>query len=1273
MKLFTTLLIAVLMLTGINAQSLIADTKIPLKEVAVLEMPHQDNQELKELELARRAPGIAPKFAVPMPVDVTPFSNGTWEKLTDGTEVWRLRIRSEDAFSLNFGFTEYRMPVSGKLLFYAMGKKEVVGPFTSKDNETHGQLWTPIINGEEIVLEVQISAQDKPNLRLRLAAVNHDFLGFSSALSGSCNLDVICGADDGYAIVDQYRDIIQSVVVYGTGGTTFCTGAMINTTKNDCTPYLLTANHCMGGVNPSSVVVYWNFVNSFCRAPNSGQSGAPGDGVLTDFNTGATQKASYGPSDFYLMELDDPVSTTANAFFAGWDAGSELPADTLIVIHHPSTDEKRISFEFDTPHLGNWGSGGDDIPTGNHVIIPDWDIGTTEGGSSGSPLFNKNKQIIGQLHGGGAACGNNEYDSFGWIAASWEGGGSPDSRLKDWLDPDNTGVTNIEGRTQLACSFFVLPQVSNIDLCAPDDAVFTIEVSDNFENDVTLSVEGLPDNATASFASNPVSPGMTTTLTITNTAMIAEGEYDFVLNGTDGVNMNSSGLTINISQSTPSISGLSPLNSIIDLPLNVPFGWTYEGMGTTYDFQLATDADFTTLLMDESDITTNGISSILLETETTYFWRVRGTNICGAGAWSDVFTFTTGAIACGGLSANDLPISITPTDAVTISSTINYTISGTISEVQIQNLNITHSWVGDLSVTLTSPSGTVVRLFDRPGVPVDDYGCSEDNVILNLYDGASFTSDDLEGTCGIGPALGGDFQPLDPLSTLIGESAGGDWTLTVSDAIAEDGGSLDNWSLFICTAIPNEAAVFPSIEAIEACPGVPSSFNVLVGAGFDGNVSLDFSGLPAEAVVEVDQTIIEPGDNVTVTISNIVAGDYDLEILASDGTQNSMVNVAVNILAPLSAPNLLLPGDEATDVATGMTFTWNAVDGATSYMLVISNNEDFSDVFFTTNTNSTSFDVTGFDFSTSYFWKVVPIGMCGEGNESAPYSFVTVPNLITSINPGDFNVCKSDEVTVVIVPGVGFGNPATVSMQATSSVQPEVSYDIDPAQVIPGESFTATVSNFGGLSESTVDLMFTISDGTHSQVVSATVIFQATPTIPSIIAPDNGAIISSQMVTFDWYSVANASDYLFELATDEEFTNIIISESVTASIFTVEEIPGELGVYFWRVSAINDCGQATGAPISFNFVVATHELSGRKVEIFPNPANSKINVSFSIPFEEDLSLKLFDINGRLIKTLTIQKGVNHQFLNIEAFPSGIYLLKISGNKGNLVERIIIEK
>ena len=63
-----------------------------------------------------------------------------------------------------------------------------------------------------------------------------------------------------------------------------------------------------------------------------------------------------------------------------------------------------------------------------YLRVNDWDLGTTEPGSSGSPLFDPDHCIVGQLFGGFAACSNDLEDWYGRFYVSWTGGGTSDSR-----------------------------------------------------------------------------------------------------------------------------------------------------------------------------------------------------------------------------------------------------------------------------------------------------------------------------------------------------------------------------------------------------------------------------------------------------------------------------------------------------------------------------------------------------------------------------------------------------------------------------------------------------------------------------------------------------------------------------------------------------------------------------------------------------------------------------------------------------------------------------
>ncbi|MBN2446486.1 MAG: trypsin-like peptidase domain-containing protein [Phycisphaerae bacterium] len=409
-----------------------AVTASPIRELARIEVPSLDVEALRAEDLDRAAEGLAPRFAVPTEVFITPDTDGTWETLADGTRVWRLRINSPGALSLNLGFTGYYMPPGGELRISSADAREALRPFTAEDNEDHGELWTPVVLSDDVIVEVRLPATVSNELVLQLTAINVGYRFFGEpqdVRSGSCNIDVICPEGDGW------RDEIQAVGVISTGGSTFCTGFMVNNTAHDRTPYFMTANHCgINSGNASSLVVYWNF-----QSPTCGQHGG---GSLSQYQTGSYFRATYSTSDFTLVELDDEPNPDHNVAFAGWSRSTADPT-SAVAIHHPSTDEKSISFEYDpcttTSYLGTTIPG-----NGSHIRVTDWDLGTTEPGSSGSPLFDQNHHVVGQLHGGYAACGNDDSDWYGRFSMSWDGGGSDSSRLSTWLDPLGTGAISVD-------------------------------------------------------------------------------------------------------------------------------------------------------------------------------------------------------------------------------------------------------------------------------------------------------------------------------------------------------------------------------------------------------------------------------------------------------------------------------------------------------------------------------------------------------------------------------------------------------------------------------------------------------------------------------------------------------------------------------------------------------------------------------------------------------------------------------------------------------------
>lgn len=412
-----------------------------LEQVQVKALPKVDRELLvaRERDRVQKLQHPEPlRFAVASDVAFTLKNSGTWQTVPDG-RLWRLRIHSPGALSHNLGITRFDMTPGSKLWIYDPEHSHVEGPYMARHRSHHGSLWTPVIEGDEIVVEVFVPAGvAKPFLEIR---ANQGFRGFRGSdkiipgqgMAGACNNDVIC------PVGAPWADQIRAVGAYTVNGTAACTGTLLNNALQDGTPYFLSANHCnVTSVNDATVVVYWNYESPVC--------GNQGPGSTLDNQTGSILRAKWATSDFLLLELSSVPPAAYNVYYAGWDATGVAPPST-VAIHHPSVDIKSITFS-NTPATSVFYLGTTTSVSGNHWRAT-WDDGVTEPGSSGSCLFSTTtKRCIGQLHGGYSACGapaSDMWDDYGKFSVSWNGGGTSATRLKDWLDPLNSGITGMDG------------------------------------------------------------------------------------------------------------------------------------------------------------------------------------------------------------------------------------------------------------------------------------------------------------------------------------------------------------------------------------------------------------------------------------------------------------------------------------------------------------------------------------------------------------------------------------------------------------------------------------------------------------------------------------------------------------------------------------------------------------------------------------------------------------------------------------------------------------
>ncbi len=366
---------------------------------------------------------------------LTPATHGAWEVVAGG-RLWRLRINAPGATDLSLGFSHFRLHGASTLHLLSETEDYAQGAFTARDNKPHGQLWTPVLPGERMVVELFVP-DDAPAAEIILTHVNRGYrdmfrrkndLGIPKA--GACNNDVIC------PVGAPWTNEIRSVAVYTLNGSFACTGTLINDVAGDRKNFFLTANHCgISAGNAATMVVYWNFQAPVCGLQNGGS--------LAQNQSGAIFRMSKFDVDSTLVELEDVPDASFNVYYSGWDRTPNASPGT-VGIHHPNTDEKSISFSSATLNTVNSciGTGG----AGTHWNVV-WNDGVTEPGSSGSGIWNPvTHRLIGFLSGGFSSCSFlNGADCYGKFSVAWASGATPAARLRDWLDPLNVNPAFVNG------------------------------------------------------------------------------------------------------------------------------------------------------------------------------------------------------------------------------------------------------------------------------------------------------------------------------------------------------------------------------------------------------------------------------------------------------------------------------------------------------------------------------------------------------------------------------------------------------------------------------------------------------------------------------------------------------------------------------------------------------------------------------------------------------------------------------------------------------------
>ena len=810
----------------------------PLEQVAVLELEAIDREALLAEDEAAKADSLAKplRFASPVDMELATADVGTWEHAPNGGSVWRLRIHAPNATDLNFGFTRYRLAVGATLHIWSEDYDYVEGPYTAADASHAGDLWTPVVPGERAVLELFEPSSPAQPSELTLGRVGRGYrdlfrLAEASSKAEWCNVDAVCPEGDGW------RDEIRSVARIQISGAYLCSGTLIADVSHSFTPYFLTAYHCeIRSSNASTVVAYWNFESPVC--------GWLSGGSLADNQTGSIFRAGRQDNDVCLIELEEDPDPGFGVYFAGWDARTATAPQATFSAHHPAGDEKMLTLNDDPlTTISNCIVSG---PPGTHWEVADYEAGTTEGGSSGSALWDSGTHmIVGYLSGGDPACSNPINDCYGKLAVGFDGA-SADTRLKDWLDPGNTGTRFVPGADPSGVGTIRYEGFEAADTCSTGHG----NNNGAWEPGETVQI-AVDLSANASFTSVQ---GTLTSQTAGVTVVDGSATWPNLSAGAT-VTSNAPHFTIRIGSNVA-------CGSTVALTLRVT-----AAEGGPFTFQL-----------------TNPVGSTL---------------------------------------EPNVPLAIPDDGSVT--SNLQVAQNVTLSDVNVR-VQINHTYVGDLIVSLRSPAGTTVTLLNRPS-------CSDDNMNVTFDDSSGVI---LQSHCaGTTPWYSGVARPYQPLSAFNGQSSAGTWSLIVSDNAGLDTGTLVDWELLTTPALSGEcqtctgggpAANTYMVGGIAHAPGLEGSnwrskVALLNRSGASAQVTLTYvrtSGQLLSESVTLANGQLQAWDDVAVSLFGVSADSSGA--IKIDSSQPLVVTARTYNASASGTYGQFLPGvDEGDALAYGQS------------------------------------------------------------------------------------------------------------------------------------------------------------------------------------------------------------------------------------------------------------------------------------------------------------------------------------------------------------------
>lgn len=409
------------------------------------------------------------RFAHKFHTDIEKKRDALLTVLADGTRIWTLTFRSEGAYSLNFLLEKVSFPEEGRLFIYNTDYSHVIGQFDRRNISDKGILPIRPVSGETVIIEYSEPGNSEFEGNFVVTEVNHDYRDFLRREPGtdkgnhSCMPDALCE--------EANPDLIRSTVLLIINGNISCTGTLINNTEDDGSPYVLTAVHCLNNDitiersyeyyvgKAATVIAFFNYNRTVC---GSQMKGTEEMSIAVSSPLVIMEKR-----DVALLGFQTIPPKHYNPYYAGWSLSLETNAIPYSNLHHPEGSVKKYSLSNTTLRSMTLSLSNPrySFATNAHLETKSWNIGSTDKGSSGSPLFDKDGLIVGGLTAGASTCSNSGTsnggsDYFFSFARAW-GVDNEMGQLETFLNPGNKEVNYWTGYHPYAANPVV--RLNNID------------------------------------------------------------------------------------------------------------------------------------------------------------------------------------------------------------------------------------------------------------------------------------------------------------------------------------------------------------------------------------------------------------------------------------------------------------------------------------------------------------------------------------------------------------------------------------------------------------------------------------------------------------------------------------------------------------------------------------------------------------------------------------------------------------------------------------------